>query len=158
MRSVALLLVIAACDRPPELRPAPRGVELEQVQLTTWRGAEVTAKGTASRATLTVDGFVADDVTLTTATGTTLRAPKIDGQMDLKQMAAAQGLAVKSQDGCTGSTAQRVDYVDGIATTTGPVQGGGCGFTLHGSRLVYSLPERRAEVFGPVRTRIEASP
>ena len=158
MRSLQLLLVFAACDRPPQVHAPARGVELTGVELTTWRGAELSASGTAKYATLTVDGFVAEDVTLTTATETSLRAPKVDGQMDLKQLAAAQGLSVKSRDGCTGSTAQRVDYVEGLATTTGPVQGGGCGFTLNGARLVYSLPERRAEVFGPVRTRIEASP
>jgi hypothetical protein len=38
------------------------------------------------------------------------------------------------------------------------VSGGGCGFSVDGARLVYDVAERRAEVFGPVKTRIEAAP
>lgn len=151
------MLFLAACARPPAEQPQPRGVQLAGVQLTTWRGAELSAQGTARAATLNAGGFVAEDVALTSAGGTTLRSPRIEGELDLSRLTAG-GVAVKTAAGCEGSTAQRVDYAEGIAASAGPVTAGGCGFTLDGSRVVYRVLERRAEIAGPVRTRIEAAP
>jgi hypothetical protein len=157
MRSTAALLLLAcACTRPPAGQPQPRGVQLDAVQLTTWRGAELSARGTARTATLTADGFVAEDVAVTSAGGTALKAPRVEGDIALEKLTASGGLSVKTDGGCEGYTRDRVDYGDGIALSTGPVTAGGCGFLLEGSRLVYRVAEHRAEVFGPVRTRVEA--
>ena len=156
--STALLaLAAAACTRPPPEQPAPRGLLLEGVTLTTWRGAELSASGTAARATVTPQGFFAEGVSVKLAGGVSLTAPLLDGAMSLDRLAAADGVTVKTSDGCAGSTRGRVDYEGGVARTEGPVTGGGCGFSLDGARLVYSVAERRAEVLGPVRTRIEAA-
>jgi hypothetical protein len=151
-------LLVAACSRPPAETAQPRGLQLEGVRLTTWRDGELGSSGTAARATLTAQGFFAEDVALTTSTGVTLRAPLVDGSMDLRRLAASDGAAVKTDDGCSGSTRSRVEYFEGIARTEGPVSGGGCGFTVDGSRLEYNVLERRAEISGPVKTRIEAAP
>lgn len=151
------MLIIAACSRPPAETAQPRGLQLEGVTITTWHGAAQTATGTAARALVTPSGFYAEDVKLKSASGVELVAPLLDGALDLSRAAAADGASVKTSDGCSGQTRGRVDYVQPIVRTEGPVTGGGCGFELNGSKLTYDLVQRRAEIAGPVRTRIEAA-
>jgi hypothetical protein len=154
----ALLLIAPGCSRPPAESTQPRGLQLEGVTITTWRGAAISASGTAARALITPSGFQAEGVSLRSAAGVELRAPLLDGAIDLSNMSAADGAAVKTSDGCAAQTRGRVAYAAPIVRTEGPLSGGGCGFQLSGSRLTYDVVERRAEVFGPVRTRIEAAP
>jgi hypothetical protein len=146
-----------ACSRPPTTDAAqPRGVQLENVQLTTWRKADLSASGTAKRATLTVWGFSAADVEVTTATGSTLRAAAVEGDIELTAVNAASGAEVKTSDGCVASTRTRVDYAEGVVRSAGAVNAHGCGFELDGQRASYIVAERRADIEGPVRTRIDA--
>lgn len=156
--AAVLLLIAAACTRPPAAQRAEQGVNLHNVKVTTWAGPELRARGTAERATLTPESFVAEDVALTTAEGTLLRAPRVEGNVELTRAAAPSGLDAKTAEGCEGSTRERVEWNDGVATTAGAITAKGCGVELSGSRLTYNLAEGRAEIFGPVRTRIEATP
>lgn len=157
MRSLPALLIIAACSRPPAETSRPSGLQLEGVTLTTWHGAAPSASGTAARALITPSGFSAEGVKLKSATGVELTAPRLEGELDLSRMSAAEGASVKTADGCAGQTRGRVEYVAPLVRTAGPVSGGGCGFELEGSKLTYDVLERRADLAGPVRTRIEAA-
>ena len=157
MRPLAVALLLLGCSRPTAPAPQRHGVELSDVRLTTWRGPELTARGTAQRATLTAAGFAADGVELTTASGTTVRAPRVDGELDLSRITADR-LDVETASGCVGSTQGRVVYQGAFVTSSGPVCAQGCGFSLSGSKLTYSVLERRAVVEGPVHTLLEARP
>jgi hypothetical protein len=149
--------MLAACARPVATRPEPKGVELSGVRLTTWRGARLTSHGTARRASLGADGFSAEGVELVSASGTRVRAPAAKGTLDLSRV-IADAAGVKAPDGCEAATHQRVSWALGELKSEGPVSARGCGFSLDGSRLTYSVVERRALVDGPVRTRVEARP
>ncbi len=156
MRPALGILLLLGCSRPPSEASQPGGLQLERVTITTWHGAAVTASGTAARAVVTPSGFSAEGANVRSASGVEVKAARLEGELDLSRLTATEGAAVTTSDGCSGETRGRVDYATPLVRTEGPVSGAGCGFELAGSRLTYDVAERRAEVFGPVRTRIEA--
>jgi hypothetical protein len=61
-----------------------------------------------------------------------------------------------SADGCRVHTATPVFMDDGVASIAGPVAVDGCGVSLDATRAKFYLRDSRAELEGPVHTRLEA--
>lgn len=153
------LLCLLSCSRPPpDEAPRAQGMQLHGVKVTTWRGSELTAAGTASLIEVRGTTFVAHDADVKTGDGSTMRSAHVEGALDLSTMSAPPGVQVITRDGCEGRTRAPVDYANGVAVASGAVDAKGCGFTLAATGMSYVVAERRALLNGPVATRIEAAP
>jgi hypothetical protein len=108
-RFAALLLLVAACERPA---PAPHGhlppdIQMDQVTMKQFRGSQTRVTVTASHLEMmrgSGDFSMTDASVRLEAQGLTVQAPQVTGNVNAGVLEGFGGLTLTTGDGLTGTT------------------------------------------------------